>query len=72
MSVSLEAMPSGRGRITGQKLYLCEEERSPIAVNLRSLDGVIPLGMSWETYSGGHVKSVSSRTEAAPPCGRWT
>ena len=34
------------------KLYLCEEERSPIAVNLRSLDGVIPLGMSWETYSG--------------------
>ena len=34
------------------KLYLCEEERWPLAVNLRSLDGVIPLGMTWETYSG--------------------
>jgi hypothetical protein len=34
------------------KLHLCEEDRWPFAVRPQSLDGVIPLGMTWETYSG--------------------
>ena len=48
------------------KLFLCEADRWRFAVAPRSLDGVIPLSMSWETYSGNANDLVIIKNKGRP------